>query len=54
MLASSLAFVAGGVNSAGFLAYQYFSANMTGNVSIPPSKVGHMRQNQVHAAQKQT
>lgn len=34
MLASSLAFVAGGVNSAGFLAYQYFSANMTGNVSM--------------------
>jgi uncharacterized membrane protein YoaK (UPF0700 family) len=34
MLASSLAFVAGGVNSAGFLAYKYFSANMTGNVSM--------------------
>ncbi|MCT7662688.1 YoaK family protein [Shinella kummerowiae] len=34
MLASILAFVAGGVNSAGFLAYHYFSANMTGNVSM--------------------
>lgn len=34
MLASILAFVAGGVNSAGFLAYNYFSANMTGNVSM--------------------
>lgn len=34
MLASILAFVAGGVNSAGYLAYHYFSANMTGNVSM--------------------
>jgi uncharacterized membrane protein YoaK (UPF0700 family) len=34
MLASILAFVAGGVNSAGYMAYNYFSANMTGNVSI--------------------
>ncbi|MCJ8056789.1 DUF1275 domain-containing protein [Shinella curvata] len=34
MLASSLAFVAGGVNSAGFMAFRYFSANMTGNVSM--------------------
>lgn len=34
MLASSLALVAGGVNSAGYMAYHYFSANMTGNVSI--------------------
>ena len=34
MLASILALVAGGVNSAGFLAYNYFSANMTGNVSM--------------------
>ena len=34
LLASSLAFVAGGINSVGFLAYGYFSANMTGNVSF--------------------
>ena len=34
MLASILAFVAGGVNSAGYLGYRYFSANMTGNVSM--------------------
>ncbi|WP_171902382.1 YoaK family protein [Sinorhizobium sp. RAC02] len=34
MLASILAFVAGGVNSAGYMAYHYFSANMTGNVSL--------------------
>lgn len=34
MLASILAFVAGGVNSAGYMAYRYFSANMTGNVSM--------------------
>ncbi|MBP1852858.1 YoaK family protein [Rhizobium halophytocola] len=32
-LATVLAFLAGGVNSAGFVAYGYFSANMTGNVS---------------------
>jgi uncharacterized membrane protein YoaK (UPF0700 family) len=34
LLASSLAFVAGGVNSAGYLGFGYFSANMTGNVSL--------------------
>jgi len=34
LLAASLAFVAGGVNSAGYLAFGYFSANMTGNVSL--------------------
>jgi uncharacterized membrane protein YoaK (UPF0700 family) len=34
LLATILAFVAGGVNSVGFLAYGYFSANMTGNVSL--------------------
>lgn len=34
MLASSLALVAGGVNSAGYMAYHYFSANMTGNISM--------------------
>ncbi|MGX5720821.1 YoaK family protein [Shinella zoogloeoides] len=34
MLASILAFVAGGVNSAGYFGYRYFSANMTGNVSM--------------------
>jgi uncharacterized membrane protein YoaK (UPF0700 family) len=34
LLASSLAFVAGGVNSAGYLGSGYFSANMTGNVSL--------------------
>jgi len=34
LLAAILAFVAGGVNSGGFLAYGYFSANMTGNVSL--------------------
>lgn len=34
LLASILAFVAGGINSVGFLAYGYFSANMTGNVSL--------------------
>ena len=34
LLAAVLAFVAGGVNSAGFLAFGYFSANMTGNVSM--------------------
>jgi uncharacterized membrane protein YoaK (UPF0700 family) len=34
MLASVLAFVAGGVNSAGFLSFGYLSANMTGNVSM--------------------
>lgn len=34
MLASSLAFIAGGVNSAGFMAFRYFSANMTGNVAM--------------------
>ena len=34
ILGASLAFVAGGVNSAGYLAYNFFSANMTGNVSI--------------------
>ena len=34
MLASILALVAGGVNSAGYMIYQYFSANMTGNVSM--------------------
>ncbi len=33
-LASTLAFVAGGVNSAGFMAFHSFSANMTGNVSM--------------------
>ncbi|MDX3929441.1 MAG: YoaK family protein [Shinella sp.] len=34
LLASILAFVAGGVNSSGYMAYGYFSANMTGNVSM--------------------
>lgn len=34
LLASMLAFVAGGANSAGFLAFGFFSANMTGNVSM--------------------
>jgi uncharacterized membrane protein YoaK (UPF0700 family) len=34
ILASVLAFVAGGVNSAGFLSFGYLSANMTGNVSM--------------------
>lgn len=34
LLAAILAFVAGGVNSAGYMVYGYFSANMTGNVSI--------------------
>ncbi len=34
LLATILAFVAGGINSVGFLAYGYFSANMTGNVSL--------------------
>lgn len=34
LLAAALSFVAGGVNSAGYLAYGYFSANMTGNVSL--------------------
>ena len=34
LLATALAFVAGGVNSAGYLAFGYFSANMTGNVSM--------------------
>jgi uncharacterized membrane protein YoaK (UPF0700 family) len=34
VLATCLAFVAGGVNSAGFVAFGYFSANMTGNVSM--------------------
>lgn len=34
LLAATLTLVAGGVNSAGFLAYGYFSANMTGNVSM--------------------
>ena len=33
-LGGILAFIAGGVNSAGYLAYGYFSANMTGNVSM--------------------
>jgi len=34
MLASILSFVAGSVNSAGFMAYHFFSANMTGNISM--------------------
>jgi len=34
LLAATLTLVAGAVNSAGFLAYGYFSANMTGNVSM--------------------
>lgn len=34
LLAAVLALVAGGVNSAGFLAFGFFSANMTGNVSM--------------------
>jgi uncharacterized membrane protein YoaK (UPF0700 family) len=34
LLAASLAFVAGGVNSAGYIASGFFSANMTGNVSL--------------------
>lgn len=34
LLACLLAFIAGGVNSVGFIAYGYFSANMTGNVSL--------------------
>lgn len=34
MLAAILAFVAGTVNSAGYFAFGYFSANMTGNVSL--------------------
>lgn len=34
MLACLLALVAGGVNSAGFMAFRFFSANMTGNVSM--------------------
>jgi uncharacterized membrane protein YoaK (UPF0700 family) len=33
-LASLLGLVAGGVNSAGYLGFGYFSANMTGNVSL--------------------
>jgi len=45
MLASSLAFVAGGVNSAGFMAFRYFSANMTGNVSMASEflAIGHVQ-----------
>ncbi|MFP5078472.1 YoaK family protein [Rhizobium sp. YIM 134829] len=44
MLGSSLALVAGGVNSAGYLAFQFFSANMTGNVSLASDflAVGHL------------
>ena len=34
LLAAVLAFVAGGINSAGYIAFGYFSANMTGNVSL--------------------
>ncbi|RFZ82464.1 DUF1275 domain-containing protein [Shinella sp. WSJ-2] len=34
MLASILSVVAGSVNSAGFMAYHFFSANMTGNISM--------------------
>ncbi|WP_421590731.1 YoaK family protein [Shinella sp. M27] len=34
MLASILSLVAGSVNSAGFMAYHFFSANMTGNISM--------------------
>ncbi|MBB3146907.1 uncharacterized membrane protein YoaK (UPF0700 family) [Phyllobacterium trifolii] len=34
MLAAILSFVAGTVNSAGYFAFGYFSANMTGNVSL--------------------
>lgn len=33
-LAAILSFVAGAVNSAGYFAFGYFSANMTGNVSL--------------------
>lgn len=43
MLASILAFVAGGVNSAGYMAFQYFSANMTGNVSMASELVSISR-----------
>lgn len=43
MLASILAFVAGGVNSAGYMAYHYFSANMTGNVSMASELVATSR-----------
>ncbi|MCP8896166.1 DUF1275 domain-containing protein [Shinella daejeonensis] len=34
LLAAILSFVAGGVNGAGYFAFGYFSANMTGNVSL--------------------
>lgn len=46
VLASTLAFVAGGVNSAGFMAFHYFSANMTGNVSMASELLAIQRYDQ--------
>ncbi len=34
LLAAIPSFIAGGVNSAGYYSFGYFSANMTGNVSL--------------------
>jgi uncharacterized membrane protein YoaK (UPF0700 family) len=43
LLASILAFVAGGANSAGYFAYGFFSANMTGNVSLISDNISTAR-----------
>lgn len=43
LLATILAFVAGGINSVGFLAYGYFSANMTGNVSLASELLSNLQ-----------